>query len=155
MAALKRGPWFVPLWRALLLALELCGAAIILRWSVPFYRELLAGNFSHVELVVKLWGALAIVLIQTGYWIRYFHRAIPSLPRRIMLGHLSAFAARLNFIFTGGLFSAVFFIRYDQVIFTTGGVVMLFSVLFSMFCVTLDLERVGAAYLKGENPPAA
>ncbi len=112
MNALKRRPYLVPLWRALLLTLELCGAVIILRWSVPFYRELLAGNFNQLEPTLKLRGALAIILIQAGYWIRYSHRATPTLPRRIMLGHLAMFSARLNFILAGGIYSAVFLIQY-------------------------------------------
>ncbi|MCW1924463.1 hypothetical protein OKA05_17990 [Luteolibacter arcticus] len=145
-------PWIVALWRGMLLALEISGAGIILLWGVPFYRELLAGNFNQIEPRVRWWATIAIVLIQTGYWLRYRHQASPVLRRRVIAGHLSMFLARLNFIFTGGVFSAIFFVRYDQVIFSAGGAGLLFGILFSMFCVTLDFERSGAALLKGKEP---
>ena len=56
--------------------------------------------------------------MQIGYWLRYLHQASPSLPRRVLM-----FLARLNFIFTGGVFSAVFFVRFDQVKFSVSGTV--------------------------------
>jgi hypothetical protein len=61
------------------------------------------------------------------------------------------FRARLNFIFTGGVFSAVVFVRFDQVKFSLRGADLLF-ILFSMFCLTIDVERIGIAFLKAEGP---
>jgi hypothetical protein len=60
------------------------------------------------------------------------------------------FRARLNFIFTGGVFSAVVFVRFDQVKFSLRGADLLF-ILFSMFCLTIDVERIGIAFLKAED----
>jgi hypothetical protein len=144
------GAW----WRRVLLVLELCGAAVVLWHGVPIYRELLAGNFNQAEPLVRLWVAVATALIQAGYWLRYLHQASPSLPRQVLAGHVLMFLARLNLIFTGGVFSAVFFVRFDQAKFSFSGTGLLFMVLFSMFCVTLDVERIGAAFLKGEDPPS-
>ena len=121
--------------------------------GVPIYRELLARNFNQAEPAVRLWALLAIVLIQTGYWLRYLRRATPSLPRQVFIGHVLMFLARLNFIFTSGVFSAVFFVRFDQVKFSLSSTGLLLVVLFSMFCVSLDVERIGAAFLKGEDLP--
>lgn len=151
MTAANPIPWIEPLWRAMLLALEVIGAGIIVWWGVPFYRELLAGNFGRAEPQFKVWVIVAIFLIQIGYWLRYLHRAKPLLPRRILLGHLSMFLARLNFIFTGGVFSAIYFVRFEQVTFSVSGTGLLFGILFSMFCVTLDLERIGLAFLTGDG----
>ena len=61
------------------------------------------------------------------------------------------FMARLNLIFTGGVFSAVFFVRFDQVRLSLSGTGLLFMILFSMFCLTLDVERIGTAFLKGKD----
>jgi hypothetical protein len=133
--------------------LELCGAAVILWHGVPIYRELLAGNFNRAQPLVRLWGTVATVLIQIGYWFRYLHPTLPSLPRQVLLGHGLMFLARLNFIFTSGVFSTVFFLRFDQVKFSLSGTGLLLLILFSMFCVTLDLERIGAAFLKAEKSP--
>jgi hypothetical protein len=137
--------------RRMLLALELCGAGIVLWHGVPIYRELLAGNFERAEPLVRLWIIIAIALIQFGYWLRYLQQTVASRSRWVLIGHGLMFLARLNFIFTGGVFSAVFFVRFDQVKFSLSGTGLLFLVLFSMFCVTLDLERIGAAFLKGEG----
>ena len=137
----------------MLLLLELCGAAVILWHGVPIYRELLAGDFNRAQPLVKLWATGATALIQIGYWFRYLHQASPSLPRQVFIGHVLMFLARLNLIFTGGVFSAVFFVRFDQVKFSLSGTGLLVVVLFSMFCVTLDVERIGAAFLKGKDLP--
>ena len=145
----RPGAW----WRRVLLVLELCGAAVILWHGVPIYRELLAGNFNRAEPLVKLWATLAIALIQIGYWLRYLHQPSPSLPRQVLPGHGLMFLAHLNFIFAGGVFSAVFFARFGQVKFSFNGTGLLSLILFSMFCVTLDVERIGAAFLKGEDLP--
>jgi hypothetical protein len=134
----------------MLLVLELCGAGIVLWHGVPIYRELLAGNFNRAEPLVRLWVTIATTLIQIGYWLRYLHQTSPSLPRRVLMGHILMFLARLNFIFTGGVFSAVFFVRFDQVKFSLSGTGLLLLILFSMFCVTLDLERIGQTFL---TPP--
>jgi hypothetical protein len=114
---------------------------------VPIYRELLAGNFNRPEPIVRLWVTAASALIQIGYWLRYLHQTSPSLPRRVLLGDVLMFLARVNFIFTGGVFSAVFFVRFDQVKFSLSGTGLLLAILFSMFCVSLDLERIGQAFL--------
>ena len=143
----RPGAW----WRRLLLVLELCGATAIFWHGVPIYRELLAGNFNQAEPLVRLWGTVATVLIQIGYWFRYLHPTLPSLPRQVLIGHVLMFLARLNFIFTSGVFSTVFFLRFDQVKFSLSGTGLLLMILFSMFCVTLDVERIGVAFLKGEN----
>jgi hypothetical protein len=49
----------------------------------------------------------------------------------------------LELHFHVGVFSAV----------SLSGTGLLLAVLFSMFCVTLDVERIGAAFLKGEDSP--
>ncbi len=141
----------IPLWRMTLLALEMIGAGLILWWGVPVYRELLDGTFSRAAPSVR-WGVvIAIAVIQTCYWLRYTHPAAVALPPRVTGGHLALFLSRLNFIFAGGVFSAVFFVRYDEMIFSPIGIVLLFGILFSMFCVSRDLERIGAALLAGET----
>ncbi|WP_052572685.1 hypothetical protein [Haloferula sp. BvORR071] len=134
----------------LLLGFEVCGTFMILWWCVPFYRVLLAGNFYGVPSHVK-WGiVVAVILIQICYWLRYLHAAPAVLPRCVFLGHLALFLSRLNFIFSGGVFSAIFFARYEEVAFSAIGFALLFGILFSMFCVTRDFERIGNALIEGE-----
>jgi hypothetical protein len=145
----RPGAW----WRRAFLVFELCGATVVLWHGVPIYRELLAGNFNRAEPIVRLWVTIATALIQIGYWLRYLRQPSPSVPRRVLPGHILMFLARLNLIFTGGVFSAVFFVRFDQVKFSFSGTGLLLVILFSMFCVTLDVERIGVAFLKGKDLP--
>lgn len=154
MTASIHRPWTCAWWRTTLLTFELGGAGLILWWGVPFYRELLDGNFSRSAPFVKCGVVLAITVIQSCYWLRYTHPPALALPQRVIRGHLSLFLSRLNFIFAAGVFSAVFFVRYDQVIFSWSGAGLLFGILFSMFCVTRDLERIGSALLSDETSPA-
>jgi hypothetical protein len=139
--------------KTVFLVLALRGAGIVLWHGVPIYRELLAGRFNRAEPLVRVWVTLATALIEIGYWFRYLHQAAPSLSRQVFIGHVLMSLARLNFIFAGGVFSAVFFVRFDQAKFSLSGTGLLLVVLFSIFCVTLDIERIGAAFLKGEDSP--
>jgi len=59
----------------------------------------------------------------------------------------------LELHFQSGVFSAAFFVPFDQVKFSLSASGLLFMVLFSMFCDTLNVERIGAVFLKGEDSP--
>lgn len=136
--------------RGKLFFFELFGAVIILWQGVPMYHALLAGNFDKAEMSFKIWTTIAIVLIQSCYWFRYIHQASSEQPKQMILGHAIIFIARLNFIFASGIFSTIFYTRFDQVHFSVQGLMILFGILFSMFCVTFDAERIGKAFLEGK-----
>jgi hypothetical protein len=56
----------------------------------------------------------------------------------------------LNFIFTSAFFQpSPSFVRHVN--FSLSGTGLLRAVLFSMFCVTLDVEHIRVAFLKGED----
>ena len=68
-----------------------------------------------------------------------------------MLSHLLVFLGRLGFVFGGLLFAVVFFRHLpeleqgiDYFLMARRGVILVGS-LFALFCVTLDLERLGRA----------
>lgn len=141
----------LPFVRKIMFLLQLFAAAIILWQGLPIYRALLAGNFDKAEMGFKLWATLAIVIIQSCYWSRYLHQELPVVRKRMLLGHITVFIARLNFIFASGIFSTIFYTQFDKVNFSIQGLILLFGILFSMFCVTFDAERIGKAFLEGKS----
>ena len=58
---------------------------------------------------------------------------------------------RLNFIFAGAVFSAVYLVRFNELDISVFGFVFLSTVLFSIFCYTLELERHGRALVERKN----
>jgi hypothetical protein len=92
---------------------------------------------------------LTAVIGQICYWRRLRKVPIPTGYRNIALGHLLAFASRLGFIFGAALFSA-YFLRHaplldlDVLDIAWRGAVLI-AILFSLYCYTLELERLGGA----------
>jgi len=71
-----------------------------------------------------------------------------------VLGHAIQFLGRLSFVYIGGMFSVVFFTRFEELEFSIWKVLFLLTVLFSLFCYTLDLERIAKAFAEGVAEPA-
>jgi hypothetical protein len=135
----------------LLLAFEVAGAVIILWHGVPIYRSLLEETFVYrTDAAVIAWAAVGTLLIQAPYWIstlRVFR--LLSVPPHIFVGHAVMFLARLNFVFVSGLFSAAVIVRAADIEFVAWRAALLGAVLFSMFCFTIELERLGRLLLDG------
>ncbi|HLH52890.1 MAG TPA: hypothetical protein VKY92_04670 [Verrucomicrobiae bacterium] len=135
----------------LLFAMETAGAAIILRVGVPIYRQILLDVSSHVPRVQTIgWATLAIVLIQSGYWGRLLFPSASPRGKHIVLAHAVLFLARLSFIFGASIFSMTFFLRFDELHLTPLRLGILMAVLFSLFCYTQELERLGRRFYPGE-----
>ena len=133
----------------MLLALEVLGAIIILWHGVPIYRSLLQGTLvKGADLTVMVWAIVGSLLIQTAYWISTLKVfSLLSVPHHIFAGHVVLFFARLNFVFVGGLFSAVVIVRDADLEFVPWRAALLSGVLFSMFCFSIELERLGKLLL--------
>ncbi len=141
----------------LLAAQTLC--ALIVLVNIHASVRLLVENIgtphlSPRESVVQL--LLAAALGQACYWYRLHRVALPAIRRNLPLGHLLAFASRIGFIFGSALFS-VYFLRHAPVVdLSTVNLVwrggLLLAILFSLYCYTLELERLGAAL---QAPPAS
>lgn len=130
----------------LLVAVQTAGAAIILWNGLPIYRQIVTDFSKHEPRPEILWWAVAaVVMIQGAYWLRV--RIRPPLPKRRLLfvGHLSSFAARLSFIFASSSFTVIFLVRFDDLHLTVARVGMLLALLFSMFCYSLELDRLAKA----------
>jgi hypothetical protein len=134
----QRRYWF-------LLAVESAGALIILWRGVPIYRRILLGQIleSGPPPNLVLWLLTGAALIQAGYWLNGpLELKIRSRPR-LLLGHIALFLGRLNLIFVSGVFATIFFVLFEDVSFSAFNSTFLFVVLFSAFCYTRELERLG------------
>lgn len=134
--------WIYPL----LLAGQSTGAVMVLANGVPIYRRIVGDSSRLAPHPGILWWAVAaVVLIQVSYWLRV--RLKPSLPPGgyPIFGHLAQFAARLSFVFASSTFSVVFVARFDQLSLPPHRIAMVLLLLFSMFCWTLELERLARA----------
>jgi hypothetical protein len=129
-----------------LLLVQTTGAAIVIVNGVPIYRQMV-GEFSRhqPEPGVIWWAVAAVALIQVAYWIRV--RLQPPLPRRghVVIGHFAAFTARLSFILVSSAFAVVFLLRFEELSLPPRRFVLILALLFSMFCWTLELERLARA----------
>ncbi len=134
--------WLYPL----LLAGQTAGAVMVLANGVPIYRRIV-GDTNRLEPHPEIlwWAVAAVSLIQFCYWLRV--RLKPALPRGgfPVFGHLAQFAARLSFVFASSTFSVVFLARFDQLSLPPHRIAMVLMLLFSMFCWTLELERLARA----------
>ncbi len=141
----------------LLAAQTICAAIMLFNIHVSF--RLLIENIGTPHLSTRLSIVqllLAAALGQACYWYRLHRVTLPAPRRNLPLGHLLAFASRIGFIFGSALFS-VYFLRHAPVVeLSTADLIwrgsLLLAILFSLYCYTLELERLGNAL---QAPPPA
>ena len=128
---------------------------MILWNGVPIHQRLLMGHTAQqADPRIFVLGAVAVILIQSAFWIRL--RCLPplQLKRQLVLGHVIQFLGRLSFVFIGGRFGVVFFVRFEALEFSVWKVLFLLALLFSLFCYTLDLDRLGKGFSEAVAEPA-
>jgi hypothetical protein len=121
----------------------------ILSHLIPLFRRLVTSGIAEKAPPKIIAVALfAVTMIQICYWLH--QHWFPTLRQDCnpLLGHVILFLSRLNFIFAGAVFSAVFFVRFNELNISLWGSFLLFTVLFSIFCYTLELERLGRALVE-------
>ncbi|WP_319797890.1 hypothetical protein [Nitrobacter sp.] len=131
------------------LALQSAAAFALLAEIGRIFRTLIGGlgvlhAVPQIELALLI-GTLCVC--QIVYWYRLKNVRIPEW-RSIVLGHFFGFAGRLSFIFGGALFS-LFFLRHapelsssENAIVLLPRIAMLLASLFSLYCYSLELERL-------------
>jgi hypothetical protein len=125
------------------------GDATILAHLIPLYRQFItSGLAERTPTSILVFATLGVILTQVCYWLGQLWFATLSLGHHRLLGHVILFLSRLNFIFAAAVFSAVYLVRFNQVDISFGGFVILATVLFSIFCYTLELERIGRALVE-------
>jgi hypothetical protein len=139
----------------LLFGLQTIGALVVLRFALPLYRDAVANPAAHRASVGPLiWGSAAIILMQTGFWIR--HRLNPPLPRfqNALIGYLILFSGRMSLLVTAAIFGFVFIIQRPEFHIPVSRYVLTLVGFFSYFCYTQDVERLGKSFIEGAQKRA-
>lgn len=137
----------------LLLAVQTSGVAVLVWHGVPLYR-LMAMDFENYRPDPwPWWGVAAILLIQVAYWLRV--RLRPRLPRpgHIVLAHIVAFIARIGFVAVTASFTIMFVNRFSdlqRINYSAFRAVLTLIGFFSIFCWTLEIERLSKAFQGNE-----
>jgi hypothetical protein len=137
---------------AIFFFIEVAGMVLILWDGIPIFRQLI--NFQQVtterDAIILL---VAVALVQFTYWKRLRHDPPFDLPRQQLAAHILLFASRLSFIFASSIFSFVVY-RYSDV-FELARIrsLLMMAVLFSVFCFTRHLEKIGNLMLTGRKAP--
>ncbi|MBN9446095.1 MAG: hypothetical protein J0I67_04210 [Bosea sp.] len=143
----------------ILLLLQTICAALLLFYIHMAFRIVTEkpGELHSLPAPILLQVVIAILIGQGCYWTRLRHVPLPDGIYSPVLGHLLAFAGRLTSIFGGALFS-IYFLRQlpaiQQLSLDAGLLwrcILVFTMLFAIYCYALELERLGAAWQK---PPA-
>jgi len=137
----------------LLLAAQVIGAGFVIRTALPAFRQIVLnpGDQLTYDPQEDFSAIGALLVMQAAYWYRLLRISIPFQGSSVILNHLLLFLARLSFIFGGTLFSVVFFRHLpeldpgiDILLIARRGLVLV-GTLFALFCLTLELERLGHA----------
>jgi hypothetical protein len=134
-------------------AIQIFGSLFIVWKDLPAFRQIVFSPGKQLATSPYDDTAIVAVLIimQLAYWYRLLRVAIPFGGPSMALSHLFLFLGRLNFIFGSTLFSIVLFRHVpelgpdvDLLLMAHRGVLFVIS-LFTLFCFTLELERLGTA----------
>jgi hypothetical protein len=138
----------------LLLAIQIAGALFIVWRELPDFRQLVLNPGTQLPYLRTDDSSTlgTVVVMQAAYWFRLCCVPIPFSDARMILSHILLFLGRLCFIFGGSLFAIVFFRHLPELeahadiwLMARRGVLLVWF-LFSLFCVTLELERLGHAF---------
>jgi hypothetical protein len=97
------------------------------------------------------------LFLQICYWSRVRWVAVRVPFHNIVVAHLISFAARLSFLFGGAFFSTIYFRHLPELgsLSPLGRAIMsgvsIASVLFGLYCYSLELERFGRAIEKEDR----
>jgi hypothetical protein len=129
----------------------MAGAFFVVWKELPDFRQLVLNpGFQLPYMRSDDFSTSAVVVaMQVAYWYRLLHVPIPFQGSKLILSHLLLFLGRLNFIFGGSIFAVVVFRHLPELGQSTDFSLMIrrgllfLGALFALFCVTLELERLG------------
>jgi hypothetical protein len=130
------------------------GDTTILSHLIPLFRQLVtSGLHEKTPPKILVFATLGVTMIQVCYWLAQCWFTTLRLGHNSLLGHVILFLSRLNFIFAAAVFSAVYLVRFNELELEISlwGFALLFGVLFSIFCYTLELERLGRALIERKD----
>ena len=138
----------------LLLLVQTACALVILFYIHAIFRILVEhiGQQQELPTGILIQVVVAALLGQCCYWLRLYRLPIPKGFHSLPLGHALAFAARLGAI-VGGALASIYFLRHlpeltkladGFTLFWRSGVLL--AIVFALYCYTLELERLAAAW---------
>lgn len=129
------------------------GMALILWDGIPIFRKLV--QFQRVSTIHDeiIW-LTAIALIQFPYWKCLRHDPPFDIPRRPFLAHIILFISRLIFIFISGVFSFVVYRYSDRFDLTFARSSLVIAIMFSVYCYSRYLEKIGGLMQTGHRQAA-
>jgi hypothetical protein len=137
----------------LLLVAQSASAFFLFCQVFPIFRSVVTnlGARQDIELSTQIIIVIAAIILHACYWARLRWVDIEAPFHSVLVGHGLLFASRLNFLFSGAFFSAVFFRHLPELAslppFGEALVqaLSIAAVLFGLFCYSLELERLGKA----------
>jgi hypothetical protein len=143
-----------------LLGAQTVAVAWIFWFVLPIFRQFL--NDIGREQDLGLWDELAIaggaIILQALYWVRLHFLRVWTPIRNMFVAHVIKFASRASFFFGGAFFSTIFFRHIPELDALPpigqglARVTLVLAVLFSLFCYSLELDRLGHAMEASDNP---
>jgi hypothetical protein len=140
---------------ALLLFIETLAALVIVTGVIPIYLAIVAAPGHPLAKLPQSPTLLfaALLLFQCVYWFRLLRVPVAVGGQSLILSHLVLFSARLIFVFGTSLFVLIMLRHIPSIdmqalpnlavlVARGGGLLVL---LFSMYCYSTELERLGAA----------
>jgi len=137
----------------LLLAQTACALVILFHIHIAF-RVLVEriGQQQTLPTEILAQVCVAALLGQCCYWTRLYWLPVPQGFHSLPLGHVLAFAARLGAI-VGGALASIYFLRHlpeltklDDSFTLAWRSGLLLAIVFAIYCYTLELERLAAAW---------
>jgi hypothetical protein len=137
----------------LLLCAQTVAAAWIFWFVLPIFRQFV-NQVGRAQDIIW-WDELAIcggaIVLQLLYWVRLRRVPVWAPIQNLFVAHLVKFASRASFFFGGAFFSTIFFRHIPELDALPpigqglARVTLVLAVLFSLFCYSLELDRLGAA----------
>ena len=104
-SASEKSDWRFAPW----LILEVVGALLLIANGLPIYRKMLYSPNEQIQHFGALfWALAATVMIQVGYWVRYYGKTPILHLDNALVGHLVLFISRLSFLFATSAFGYIF-----------------------------------------------
>lgn len=143
----------------LLLLAQSLAVAWLFWFVIPIFRQFVtgAGNAQDLNWRDELGITAAAVTLQTLYWTRLHLVPVWAPVRSVLAGHVVKFASRASFFFAGAFFSTIFFRHIPELDALPpvgqgmARVTLVLVLLFTLYCYSLELERLGSAL---ESPTA-
>ena len=138
----------------LLFAIQITGAIAFVWQQLPEFEQVVInpGRQLPHDAFSDLMTVGVFCLMQLAFWCRLFYVPIPFRRPNIVLSHVLLFLGRLSFIFGSALFSVAAFRhlpelgRETDIALAAGRGILLLACLFALFCVSLEVERLGQAF---------